>query len=107
MYEELKPVNCGCGGEAKLICSRKICIVMCKNCGISTLADNEEKAVTTWNRAMCDKDINVPDKETVIVEPLGNALDYVGTCLCGDLVSHEWHYCPNCGRKIQWGMRYV
>lgn len=54
----LKPVNCGCGGEAiygKWV--RKAGVIAhavgCKNCGIQTKPyPTEAEAITAWNRAM-------------------------------------------------------
>ena len=61
---ELNPVNCGCGGEARI---GKIYgdawTVECTECGIqSGCYDTETEAITAWNKAMGAKDINVPDK---------------------------------------------
>ena len=115
--EELKPVRCGCGGEAKVDKQTTLdgdgqkmpCwVVYCTNCLIVTDAQfSEAEAITAWNKAMGAKDINVPDKESVIVEPFTTDMTHVGYCRCGYLVNAEWHYCPKCGRKIQWGLRYV
>ena len=55
MNEELKPVRCGCGGEARVMQpSYTHCrVVMCPNCGIKTAyRSTESEAVTAWNRAM-------------------------------------------------------
>lgn len=59
MSKELKPVKCGCGGEAKVITKlvsfapveRKR--VFCSKCYISTeWMKSEAEAITAWNRAM-------------------------------------------------------
>ena len=65
MTDKLKPVKCGCGGEAHH--DSASCWnpeeeewmpnfwhrVICKNCGTQTKAFyTEAEAVTTWNRAM-------------------------------------------------------
>lgn len=65
MNKELKPVRCGCGGEAHH--DSASCWnpedeewmpnfwhrVICKNCGIQTKAFyTEAEAITAWNRAM-------------------------------------------------------
>lgn len=55
MAEELKPVRCGCGGEAKVEywvgrwyvrCQNANCLISTRNC------DTEAETVTAWNRAM-------------------------------------------------------
>lgn len=59
MTGELKPVRCGCGGEAKVISYliREYCkmayYVRCENCGTETDdLHSEAEAITAWNRAM-------------------------------------------------------
>ena len=56
---ELKPVHCGCGGEAKAMSNDSHldgCIfhfVKCAECGIDTaFYDTEAEAITAWNKAM-------------------------------------------------------
>lgn len=67
MTDELKPVRCGCGGEAKIISSvvadRKSYMVYCEKCRILTNGHySEAEAITAWNRAMgADKRIFIPD----------------------------------------------
>ena len=59
MTDKLKPVKCGCGGEAKVIKYRS-CVdgvirwfVLCTNCNIITAQyPIESEAITAWNRAM-------------------------------------------------------
>ena len=127
MTDKLKPVRCECGGGAHVVqYSVKdwdlnkwvpAFYVECKKCGIRTIDyPTEAEAVTAWNRAMgatdinvgdkFAKDINVPNKEIVIIEPLTTGIDYVGYCMCGNLVNTNWKYCPECGREIQWGVHY-
>lgn len=59
MSEKLKPVRCGCGGEAKVISylSREYFkmayYVRCENCGTETDdLHSEAEAIEVWNRAM-------------------------------------------------------
>ena len=55
MTDEMKPVRCGCGGEAKVMHpSYTHCIVvMCGKCGIKTpYMNTEAEAIEAWNRAM-------------------------------------------------------
>ena len=62
MSEELKPVNCGCGGEAQVLHpSYTHCIVvMCGKCGIKTpYMNTEAEAIKAWNRAMSGNEIGV------------------------------------------------
>ena len=104
MSDKLKPVHCGCGGEARI---GKIYgdawTVECTECGIqSGCYDTEAEAITAWNRAMGATDMNVGDKETVIIEPFTTDMNHVGYCKCGYLVNAEWKYCPNCGAKLEW-----
>ena len=105
----LKPVRCGCGGEAVLCESDKYdsfdftYMIYCKECGISSdVYDTEAEAIEAWNRAMSAKDINVHDKNTVIVEPFTTDMNHVGYCKCGYLVNAEWKYCPHCGARLEW-----
>ena len=75
MGEELKPVKCGCGGEAHH--DSESCWnpeqeewmpnfwhrVVCKNCGTQTKAFyTKAAAITAWNKAMGVTDTNVGDK---------------------------------------------
>ena len=54
MTDELKPVRCGCGGEAQTGKSYSgFYSVECMNCGMqSGYYDTEAEAVQAWNRAM-------------------------------------------------------
>ena len=55
MTDEMKPVRCGCGGEAKVIMLiPEVYAVECSKCWIRTgsPAKTEAEAVTAWNRAM-------------------------------------------------------
>lgn len=119
MSEELKLVRCGCGGEAILqFCesgyswnrSRGFC-VECTKCQIKTIDyQTEAEAVQIWNKAMGVKDINVPGKERtakVSNQIFNNPNPYtvgawIGTCECGELVSHTSKYCHMCGAKLDW-----
>ena len=104
MSEELKPVRCGCGGEAKTIQAfNKGWYVYCPKCIMcGSFYSTEAEAITAWNRAMGATDMNVGDKETVIIEPFTTDMNHVGYCKCGYLVNAEWKYCPNCGAKLEW-----
>ena len=109
MSEELKPIRCGCGGEAEIFhitpegCEGSYC-VRCTECLTQTPFFNKDKnkAIEVWNTAMSVKDINVLDKATVIIEPFTTDMNHVGYCKCGYLVNAEWEYCPLCGARLEW-----
>lgn len=51
--DDLKPVHCGCGGEANWDCLDGKHQVGCLDCGICTKSyGTEAEAVAAWNRAM-------------------------------------------------------
>ena len=57
MTSELKPVRCGCGGEAKVGIvypdGIRFYRVYCENCKTQTdIQDTKAEAITAWNRAM-------------------------------------------------------
>ena len=53
MTDELKPVRCGCGGEANTWKFGKAWEVICAKCYTSTdLFMTEAEAIEAWNRAM-------------------------------------------------------
>lgn len=61
MSDELKPVRCGCGGEAKVstwtgsnaTVFNDCNAVYCENCGMQTKKyRTEAEAITAWNKAM-------------------------------------------------------
>ena len=59
MTDELKPVNCGCGGEAEVVKhtfhgASPSYGVECTNCHTESwqFYNTEAEAVTAWNRAM-------------------------------------------------------
>jgi hypothetical protein len=109
MSESLKPVCCGCGGEPVVGHIEKTSYlpkdrwyIGCPKCDICTgLYDTEAEAIEAWNRRVAT-DMNVGDKETVIIEPFTTDMNHVGYCKCGYLVNAEWKYCPNCGAKLEW-----
>ena len=83
--EELKPVKCGCGGEASCYFTHywgKCFTVQCSECGIETKpCDTEAEAITAWNTAMGATDIRVGDKErTAKVKKISKNLSEVGHC---------------------------
>lgn len=94
--DNIKPVHCGCGGEAKVIMLiPEVYAVECSKCYIRTggPACTEAEAITAWNRAMSE--------QTAKVKML----------LCGnchesnifDVVTRQhYKYCPSCGARLEW-----
>ena len=121
MTDELKPVKCGCGGEAKVdwtvINGAYMAGVVCQKCGMKTasvwrmddLDGVKAEAIRAWNRAMGAKDINVPNKErTAKVKDLDRrsetSMSWEGICTgCGAYTNHEMNYCFACGCRLIWG----
>lgn len=107
MNDELKPVRCGCGGEAKVITTYKS-IVVCSNCQI--LSDGyktEVEAIEAWNRAMTGVVKNVITErpaKVINIKPGGLHGDHYGICEnCGRYVEDDFKFCPECGNKLDWG----
>ena len=113
MTNELKPVRCGCGGEAEVLHpSYTHCIVvMCGKCGIKTpYMNSEAEAITTWNRAMGATDKNVGDKERKkgewIYDGIRGRFPACKCSICGHYENADWalsqgvNYCPNCGAEM-------
>ena len=116
MSEELKPVKCGCGGEASAYAVPPYRYIKCSECGIETgRYYTFAEAITAWNKAI-GKDMNVPSKaepeeRTAKVEEVDvsrNPNNNVYRCLNCGLYMHRtaWgrdvKYCANCGAKLDW-----
>ena len=65
MSKELKPVRCGCGGEAKIstwtgtiaTIINDCNVVYCETCGMQTKRfKTEAEAIEAWNRVMGNRD---------------------------------------------------
>lgn len=87
MSEELKPVPCGCGGEARVQRVRTlkshVLVVMCTKCEIATnYYQTEAEAITAWNRAMRRAKVDI----------LPNTCEDKG----------EMPFCPHCGDELEW-----
>ena len=86
MTDELKPVRCGCGGEAEVGEVHfwgRCYTVQCSECGIETKPQNTEaEAITAWNRAMRRAKVDI----------LQNTSEDKG----------EMPYCPHCGDELEW-----
>ena len=106
----LKPVRCGCGGEAKVISylSREYCkmayYVRCVECGTETDdLHSEAEAVTAWNRAMGAKDINVPRKgkwQRRKGSDCWECSECHAVLESDDIVRHNYYYCYHCGADM-------
>lgn len=113
MTDDLKPINCGCGGEAKVQRVRTLeshlIVVMCTKCEIATnYYTNEAEAVEAWNWAMGVKDINVPNKFVTDTNVGGKTAKFKqdGEFLicgkCNHIVDSGYKYCPECGSRLEW-----
>lgn len=120
MTDELKPVRCGCGGEAEVVRISSFkshdvftanAFVVCKKCKIETAYYScdlypyiskeraykyaESEAIEAWNKAM--------GKPTAKVKDFGHPCGTYGYCSnCGGYCVNEEPYCPHCGAKLDW-----
>lgn len=86
----LKPVRCGCGGEAirKHYCysygdDDQYYFVWCERCDIQTKTyPTEAEAIEAWNRAMRRAKVDI----------LPNTCEDKG----------EMPFCPHCGDELEW-----
>ena len=105
MTDELKPVRCGCGGEAIILKADEYhqfpdtYYVSCTKCtaGVGPY-DTEAEAVTTWNRAMGTTEKSSTVERTAKVEKYS----FGEQCECGKWVDAIWNYCPSCGGRLEW-----
>ena len=110
MTDELKPVPCRCGGEAKVYKwgSLPFYKVQCTECVIMTKpCDDVAKAVTAWNRAMGSAGKSSTVERTAKVEHLERRsetfMSWEGICTnCGSYTMHEMNYCFHCGARLEW-----
>lgn len=102
MENEIKIINCGCGGEAEIFhiapegYEGSYC-VRCTKCLTQTPFFNKDKdkAIEVWNQAM--------GKRTVTVKDFGHPCGIYGYCSnCGGYCVNEDPYCPHCGAKVEW-----
>ena len=115
MTDELTPVRCGCGGEAKIdkhtyYRALPTYGVRCHRCGQQTrhFYMTEAEAITAWNKAISgstEKSSTV--ERTAKVDAghksviTGKLMD--GHCMqCGRYVMDEDDYCPGCGARLEW-----
>ena len=103
--DELKPVRCGCGGEAKIGKNEwhydtgtiEEYYVYCEECLTATGAyDTEAEAITAWNRAMG----KIPVKVEVVTAKNGRTWEQCSRCF--NEVYYNLPYCPGCGARLEW-----
>lgn len=117
MTDELKPVRCGCGGEAKVAPYHgdgyESFYVYCQNCNIdSDYYETEAEAVTAWNRAMgSTEDFSTVERTAKVIEHDASVTDTDGykyhrsEYLCGvckKKVIGGDEYCSHCGTRLEW-----
>ena len=104
---ELKPVNCGCGGEAKVYDNEvrhefgiSHYVVECRKCGIITKWKNTEaEAVQAWNKAMgAGKDDIAITKGTWMMTFDGF---HCSVCFYKCETTALPDVCPHCGTKME------
>ena len=104
MSEELKPVRCGCGGEAKFgtdinqYTGNQKYWIQCEKCGTQTKKHKtKEEAIEAWDKAMGAKDINVPAKWIPYPDCgywVCSECGFVSEAFSANIL---YHYCPKCG----------
>lgn len=99
MNDKLKPVRCGCGGEARVLHQvERGYYVRCRDCFTRTdFKVTEAEAIEAWNRAMGERTANVVNIAHVRGYPPE------GECSnCGFDVIDDGEYCPGCGYRLEW-----
>ena len=115
MTDKMKPVRCGCGGEARVIkhkyfeCSPTYGVT-CYKCGTATNQgfDTEAEAIEVWNRAIGNRmELQTVKERTAKVSEIATR-SYCGECgerlddyddICGE---PPIKYCPMCGARLEW-----
>ena len=102
MTNNLEPVRCGCGGEAKVDTKLVSCApverkrIYCSKCYISTeWMKSEAEAVTAWNKAMGERTVKAIRKPEA----------FFYRCECGYGLcceKNDINYCPQCGARLEW-----
>lgn len=114
MKDEIKIVNCGCGGEASVDyfmdepSKGALYAVYCRKCEIHTMSyDTMTAAIQAWNCAMGAKDINVPNKFATDTN-VGNKTEkfkqdgeFLRCGKCNHIVDSGYKYCPECGSRLE------
>ena len=128
MTDELKPVKCGCGGEAEVIKhtfhGAEPCYgVTCKKCGTASWHgfDTDAEAITAWNRAMgtdartlmkvfaydatcavCEKKKERIAKVETVEKPNVFKCSECGQYFHRTAWSSPVNYCSSCGARLEW-----
>ena len=120
MSDELKPVRCGCGGEAIVTKSRLASswFVYCDKCKMcSGYYISEAEAIMAWNRAMlgnvqeCAKDARYTERTAKVIEHDASVTDTDGYKYhrteylcdgCKKRVLGGDDYCSHCGCRLIW-----
>jgi len=109
--EELKPVNCGCGGNWTIVMGRHpiakyiYWYVRCEDCGTRTDEyDTKEQAITAWNKAMSGsaEDFSAVERTAKVNVSYRDESVVFGFCECGQSVNTYSTYCPVCGARLEW-----
>ena len=104
MTDEMKPVRCGCGGEAHI--AKKILMgnlpdvyVFCGNCSIRTKEYySEAEAIEAWNRANGEQIAKVDSFVLTSIPP-----QTIYKCRnCWNEVKIQDNYCSKCRAKLEW-----
>ena len=131
MTDELKPVQCGCGGEAEVrphIANNttRTFFVICPKCGMRSWRFRERaEAITAWNRAMSGsteeklkafwdgmsaemkEERKTGDRTAKVRDKKDDPMVdewYHGRCMnCGKQVRRRDNYCSRCGCRLIWG----
>ncbi len=121
----LKPIRCGCGGEAILETDHDTIQpvapidwkrVRCNKCNIrTTWRKSEAEAIEVWNRAMGNRDNLERVEPKTFVVPIVSKAKYVKFVHDGEKFAHGWtcqncggyvqendKYCKNCGCRLEW-----
>lgn len=107
MTDELKPVRCGCGGEAIILSFENLdnsisVYVSCPKCHTSTVSfcgeQAKSNAIEVWNKAMGERTVKVEDTWKIAGYDEINAW-----CPeCEHRITRGCSYCPTCGVKLEW-----
>lgn len=117
---KIRPIKCGCGGEAHpvitiLYDTPTLYRMLCSGCGISTsVFDSEEEAVNAWNKAMSGKDPNILTKSKSKAKAIEHKVSIIADdglkydrseYLCSNCkkkIFGDDDYCANCGCELDW-----
>lgn len=107
MSDQLKPVRCGCGGEAEIFhiapdgYAGSYC-VRCVDCLTQSpfFTGNKEKAIEVWNRAMGEQTAKVTTVEKPIIGS-AKTISVMACENCENVVSIFDSYCSGCGARLE------